>query len=121
MIIDNVIDEFLEKYRWSGNWHIKYFYPKKKSDANYTQPMLVMKDPFGCASHLRQQENCILVIQRYIWYIFYIFYIQFLKGSLRTALFNYLYAKKSNGSFILRLEDTDQERVVPGVDGKVWI
>lgn len=33
-------------------------------------------------------------------------------GGLRTALFNYLYAKKHNGTFILRLEDTDRERFV---------
>lgn len=35
-------------------------------------------------------------------------------GSLRTALFNYLYAKKNNGQFLLRIEDTDQARLVPG-------
>jgi len=31
-------------------------------------------------------------------------------GNLRTALFNWLYAKKNNGAFILRIEDTDAER-----------
>ena len=31
-------------------------------------------------------------------------------GSLRTAIYNYLYAKKNNGTFLLRIEDTDQER-----------
>ena len=31
-------------------------------------------------------------------------------GSARTALFNYLYAKKNNGKFILRVEDTDKSR-----------
>ncbi len=31
-------------------------------------------------------------------------------GSARTALFNYLYARKNNGSFVLRIEDTDRER-----------
>ena len=31
-------------------------------------------------------------------------------GGLRTAIYNYLYAKKNNGTFILRIEDTDQER-----------
>ena len=31
-------------------------------------------------------------------------------GNLRTALFNYLIAKKAGGTFILRLDDTDQER-----------
>ena len=28
-------------------------------------------------------------------------------GNLRTALFNYLFAKKNNGEFLLRIEDTD--------------
>src|SRR3989344_4969184 len=31
-------------------------------------------------------------------------------GSVRTALYNYLYAKQNNGKFILRIEDTDKER-----------
>jgi nondiscriminating glutamyl-tRNA synthetase len=35
-------------------------------------------------------------------------------GSLRTALFNYLFAKHNNGKFILRIEDTDQTRKVEG-------
>ncbi|XP_053410147.1 probable glutamate--tRNA ligase, mitochondrial isoform X3 [Nycticebus coucang] len=35
-------------------------------------------------------------------------------GGLRTALYNYIFAKKHQGSFILRLEDTDQNRLVPG-------
>ncbi|XP_067390381.1 nondiscriminating glutamyl-tRNA synthetase EARS2, mitochondrial isoform X1 [Emydura macquarii macquarii] len=35
-------------------------------------------------------------------------------GGLRTALYNYIFAKKHQGAFILRLEDTDQSRVVPG-------
>ncbi|MCC6866752.1 MAG: glutamate--tRNA ligase [Ignavibacteria bacterium] len=35
-------------------------------------------------------------------------------GSLRTALFNYLFAKHNNGKFILRIEDTDQSRKVEG-------
>ena len=35
-------------------------------------------------------------------------------GGLRTALFNYLYAKKHKGVFILRVEDTDQNRKVEG-------
>lgn len=35
-------------------------------------------------------------------------------GGLRTALYTYLFAKKNNGSFILRIEDTDQDREVPG-------
>ena len=33
-------------------------------------------------------------------------------GGLRTALFNYLYAKKVGGKIILRIEDTDQNRKV---------
>ena len=37
-------------------------------------------------------------------------------GGLRTALFNYLYAKKHNGEFILRIEDTDQSRRVDGAE-----
>lgn len=35
-------------------------------------------------------------------------------GGLRTALYTYLFAKKNKGTFILRIEDTDQEREVPG-------
>ncbi len=35
-------------------------------------------------------------------------------GSLRTALFEYLAAKSLNGTFVLRIEDTDQKREVPG-------
>lgn len=35
-------------------------------------------------------------------------------GGLRTALYNYIFAKKHQGTFILRVEDTDQNRVVPG-------
>ncbi|XP_059189510.1 probable glutamate--tRNA ligase, mitochondrial [Centropristis striata] len=34
-------------------------------------------------------------------------------GGLRTALYNYIFAKKYGGSFVLRMEDTDQSRVVP--------
>lgn len=37
-------------------------------------------------------------------------------GGLRTALFNYLFAKKHNGDFLLRIEDTDQNRFVPGAE-----
>ena len=33
-------------------------------------------------------------------------------GGLRTALYNYLFAKKYNGKFILRIEDTDRNRYV---------
>ena len=35
-------------------------------------------------------------------------------GGLRTALYSFLYAKKHGGSFLLRIEDTDQARTVPG-------
>ncbi|KAI0727575.1 hypothetical protein C8Q72DRAFT_975439, partial [Fomitopsis betulina] len=39
-------------------------------------------------------------------------------GGLRTALYNYLYARKHGGKWILRIEDTDATRAVPGaVDG----
>ena len=37
-------------------------------------------------------------------------------GGVRTALYNYLFAKKFNGRFILRIEDTDQNRFVPGAE-----
>jgi glutamyl-tRNA synthetase len=37
-------------------------------------------------------------------------------GGLRTALYNYLYARKHNGVFILRIEDTDQNRFVEGAE-----
>ena len=37
-------------------------------------------------------------------------------GGVRTALFNYLFAKKSNGTFVLRIEDTDQNRYVEGAE-----
>jgi glutamyl-tRNA synthetase len=37
-------------------------------------------------------------------------------GGLRTALFNYLFAKKHGGTFVLRIEDTDQTRYVPGAE-----
>lgn len=37
-------------------------------------------------------------------------------GGLRTALYNYLFAKKHNGDFILRIEDTDQKRYVDGAE-----
>lgn len=37
-------------------------------------------------------------------------------GGLRTALYNYLLAKKLGGKFILRIEDTDQTRFVPGAE-----
>lgn len=37
-------------------------------------------------------------------------------GGVRTALFNYLFAKHHQGDFILRIEDTDQTRFVPGAE-----
>lgn len=37
-------------------------------------------------------------------------------GGVRTALYNYLFAKKNKGVFILRIEDTDQNRYVPGAE-----
>jgi glutamyl-tRNA synthetase len=37
-------------------------------------------------------------------------------GGVRTALFNYLFAKKHGGDFLLRIEDTDQTRFVPGAE-----
>ena len=47
-------------------------------------------------------------------------------GSARTALYNYLFAKKNDGKFIMRLEDTDQERLVEGslkrmLGGLAWL
>ncbi|MBP7822065.1 MAG: glutamate--tRNA ligase [Saprospiraceae bacterium] len=46
-------------------------------------------------------------------------------GGIRTALYNYLLAKKTNGTFILRIEDTDQLRYVEGaekyiIDSLAW-
>uniref|UniRef100_UPI00404AE77F glutamate--tRNA ligase n=1 Tax=Flavobacterium sp. TaxID=239 RepID=UPI00404AE77F len=40
-------------------------------------------------------------------------------GGVRTALFNYLFAKKNNGTFYLRIEDTDQTRFVPGAEAYI--
>lgn len=40
-------------------------------------------------------------------------------GGVRTALYNYLFAKKHGGTFILRIEDTDQTRLVPGAEDYV--
>lgn len=37
-------------------------------------------------------------------------------GGVRTALYNYLYAKQNGGNFILRIEDTDSQRFVPGAE-----
>ncbi len=41
-------------------------------------------------------------------------------GNTRTALFNYLFAKKYGGEFVLRIEDTDQKRLVPGSQEKIY-
>lgn len=40
-------------------------------------------------------------------------------GGVRTALFNYLFAKKHGGVFYLRVEDTDQNRFVPGAEAYI--
>jgi len=41
-------------------------------------------------------------------------------GGLRTALYNYLFARQQQGTFLLRIEDTDQTRLVPGaVEGLI--
>ncbi|XP_032664901.1 probable glutamate--tRNA ligase, mitochondrial [Odontomachus brunneus] len=40
-------------------------------------------------------------------------------GGLRTALYNYLFARSKQGAFILRIEDTDQTRIVPGAIEKL--
>ena len=47
-------------------------------------------------------------------------------GGARTALFNWLYARRNGGKFILRIEDTDQERSTPEsvkaiLDGLTWL
>lgn len=47
-------------------------------------------------------------------------------GGARTALYNYLFAQKNKGKFIIRIEDTDQERFVPGsldriLQGLQWL
>ncbi|MGH2450400.1 MAG: glutamate--tRNA ligase [Candidatus Limnocylindria bacterium] len=47
-------------------------------------------------------------------------------GSVRTTLYNYLFARQNRGTLILRIEDTDQDRLVPGAidsiyDGLHWI
>jgi glutamyl-tRNA synthetase len=41
-------------------------------------------------------------------------------GGMRTVLFNYLFAKHNNGSFVLRIEDTDQNRFVPGAEDYIF-
>ncbi len=41
-------------------------------------------------------------------------------GGVRTVLYNYLFAKKHGGDFILRIEDTDQSRFVPGAEEYIF-
>ncbi|MCH5596751.1 glutamate--tRNA ligase [Niabella ginsengisoli] len=41
-------------------------------------------------------------------------------GGVRTVLYNYLFAKKHGGDFILRIEDTDQTRFVPGAEEYIF-
>ena len=41
-------------------------------------------------------------------------------GSLRTALYNYLFARQNKGEFLLRIEDTDQARKVAGATEKIF-
>jgi glutamyl-tRNA synthetase len=41
-------------------------------------------------------------------------------GGMRTVLFNYLFAKHHQGEFILRIEDTDQNRFVPGAEEYIF-
>ncbi|NHE59050.1 glutamate--tRNA ligase [Cyclobacterium plantarum] len=40
-------------------------------------------------------------------------------GGVRTALYNYLFARKKGGKFLLRIEDTDQNRFVPGAEAYI--
>ena len=40
-------------------------------------------------------------------------------GGVRTALYNYLFAKQHNGDMILRIEDTDSQRFVPGAEAHI--
>ena len=47
-------------------------------------------------------------------------------GNIRTAFFNWLFARHHGGKFVLRIEDTDRERLVPGsleaiLDGLLWL
>ena len=41
-------------------------------------------------------------------------------GGVRTVLYNYLFARQHNGQFILRIEDTDQNRFVPGAEDYIY-
>ena len=40
-------------------------------------------------------------------------------GGVRTALFNYLYARQQGGKFLLRIEDTDQQRSTPEFEKEI--
>ena len=41
-------------------------------------------------------------------------------GTIYQVLFDYVYAKQHNGKFIMRLEDTDQARFVPGSEDVIY-
>src|SRR5215216_1313441 len=41
-------------------------------------------------------------------------------GGVRTVLYNYLFAKQNNGDFIVRIEDTDQNRYVAGAEEYIF-
>ena len=41
-------------------------------------------------------------------------------GSIRTALYNFLFARKNKGEFLLRIEDTDQKRLVKGAEDAIF-
>ncbi|MCL6520051.1 MAG: glutamate--tRNA ligase [Armatimonadetes bacterium] len=41
-------------------------------------------------------------------------------GNIRTALFNWLFARHSGGKFVLRIEDTDRARLVPGAEEEIF-
>src|SRR5947209_2220780 len=41
-------------------------------------------------------------------------------GGVRTVLYNYLFARQHGGTFILRIEDTDQSRYVPGAEEYIF-
>ena len=40
-------------------------------------------------------------------------------GGVRTALYNMLFARQNGGTFLLRIEDTDQNRYVPGAEAYI--
>jgi glutamyl-tRNA synthetase len=41
-------------------------------------------------------------------------------GGVRTVLYNYLFARQHGGDFVLRIEDTDQSRYVPGAEDYIY-